>query len=412
MSTAMSTNSRLQALQDRFRDPRWHLFLIVLIVVPLYAANGRWGTTGNADAVAVGIPAHQVVHHQTLNVSGYPVIRANLDELGRWYVQTPRGDIVSNRAPGLIGLAIPAYALLQEADYSNGPATAVALLTTVLAIVISWNVLRRLVSLNVATVATITLALGTTTWWVSSSELWPHGPGQLWAALALLGLSADAYWWSGTVFGLSVLTRPLTAIFGTVTGTLESIRGRSVGPMLKVGIGTSIGVASVVVYNRLVFESWSLSGGYSERFTTGAINRFTLGGYLGNVWEMFLGLPNGVLTTTPIVGVAVIGAFMARDSIPGWARSAAWSGVVYLLVHAALNRASGGSLIFYRYPLEPLVLALPAFTIGALHLWNKNALLRRAVFAALAISIALQFIQTFFISCTITDPVIPLCLLD
>lgn len=398
--------------EDQTKLARRHLLLIVLLVVPLYAINGRWGTQGNPDAIAVGIPAHQVVNNRTLDVSGYPAIRDHMEELDRWFVETPRGDIVSNRAPGLIGLAIPSYAMLREDGYSNGPATAVALMTTVLAVIISWQVLRKLVALNTATIAALTLSLGTTTWWVSSSELWPHGPGQLWAAIALLGMSAGRFATSGAAFGLTVVTRPLTALFGTVTGILETIRTRTLDPLIKIGVGTTIGVATVVVYNRLVFEAWTLRGGYGTRFTTGAVDRLTPGAYLSNVWEMFLGLPNGVMVTTPIVGVGVVGAFLVRDRIPGWAKSAAWAGVVYLLVHAALNRASGGSIIFYRYPLEALVLAMPAITMGAQHLWHRNSLLQRLVFAAIAVSIALQFFHVFVLSCTITDPVIPLCLLD
>jgi hypothetical protein len=411
MEAAVPDTTRSRASLRRIDDPRWHLLLIVLVIVPLYAVNGRWGTQGNPDAIAVGLPAYQVVHHQTLDLSGYSAVRNHMEELDRWFVETPRGDILSNRAPGLIGLAIPSYAMLRQGGYSNGPATAVALMTTVLAVILSWHVLRKLVTLNTATIAALTLAIGTTTWWVSSSELWPHGPGQLWAAIALLGMSTGNLATSSAAFGLTVMTRPLTALFGTITGVLETIRTKTLGPLVKIGIGTTIGVAAVVIYNRLAFEEWTLSGGYSSDFTTGAAERFDLGRYLLNVWDMFVGLPNGVLVTTPIVGVGVVGSFLIRDRIPGWAKSAAWAGVVYLLAHAALNRASGGSVIFYRYPLEPLVLAIPTITIGALHLWRQNPILRRLVFAAIAVSIALQFLHVFVLSCTITDPVIPMCLL-
>lgn len=399
-------------VRSPLQDRRRHLALIVVLVVPLYMINARWGVEGNQDALAVALPAYQVVQQGTLDLSGYEVVTENLQELDRWFVEVPGGEIVSNRAPGLIGLAIPAYAAIEQRGFSNGPATVVALLTTFAAVLVTWRVLEPLVGLSAATVASVTLALGTTTWGVSSSELWPHGPGQLWAALAILSLSLGSYLGAGAAFALSVTTRPLIGFFALFTGLLESWRRRSVTPGLAIGGITAVGVAAVLVYGRVVFHRWSLSGGYSADFTTGAVERFTPLGYLHNGWEMFLGLPNGVLVTTPILGLALIAAIAFRDEIPGWARSAAWAGVGYLLIHAALNRASGGLAIFYRYPLEAIVLAAPALTIGAHRLWQRGRPWNRVVTAAVAVSIALQFAHVFIISCWITDPVVPACLLS
>ena len=145
----------------------------------------------------------------------------------------------------------------------------------------------------------------------------------------------------------------------------------------------------MVVYNRAVFGMWTLRGGYGAQFTTGAIERFRFLDYLANVWEMFVGLPNGVLTTTPIIGVAVVGAGFAWKEIPGWAKSMALAGVGYLLVHAALNRASGGAVVFYRYPLEPIVLAAPLLALGASYLWGRAGRWRQLVGVSVVISVVL-----------------------
>ena len=126
---------------------------------------------------------------------------------------------------------------------------------------------------------------------------------------------------------------------------------------------------------------------------------------------MFAGLPNGFLTTSPILGVALVGSILYWREIPNWAKSAAIAGALYLLVHAALNRASGGSAVFYRYPLEAIVLAAPLLAIGAEHLAERSRVLKLTVLVALLVSIGLQFVHVFLISCTITDPIVRTCLL-
>lgn len=394
------------------RARRRHLLLILLIILPLYTVNARWGIRGNPDALAAALPAYELARGGGLDLSNQAPVVDNLEALGTWYLELPSGEIVSNRAPGLILLATPAYAVASVDNFSNAPATVVALTATVLAMVVTWLVLIELIGLSQATVAAITLAIGTTTWWVSSSELWPHGPGQLWAALAILSLSKSSILGAGVAFTISVTTRPLTALFAFITGISESIRARTVRPAVLVGALTSIGLTFLVLYNRFVFGSWSIRGGYGDAFTTGAVDRFSISAYLQNVWNMFLGLPNGIITTTPIIALALAGSYLAWGRIPGWAKSTALAGLVYLLVHAALNRASGGSLVFYRYPLEAIVMAAPLLAVSTSALWNRGGVWRWAISAGITTSIALQFAHVFLWSCAITDPVVRTCILS
>lgn len=383
--------------------------MIAILVLPLFVLNARWGQLGNPDAVAANIASWQVANNGTLDLSEYAVIRDDIEELDRWYVQLPDGRIVSNRAPGLIGIAIPVYAALPDENFMVGPGTVVALLATFGTILIIWHVLIQLAGLKTATVAALTLALGTTTWWVSSSELWPHGPGQLWAALAVVALSRSSFTGVGVAFAFSITTRPLTALFAAFTGWGETWRNRSWKPLLRIGAVSALGAAIVLTYNRLTFGEWSVRGGYSSTFTTGAIERFDISTYLHNVWELFVGLPNGFLTTSPIIGVALVGAIWIWRDLPGWTKSLTLAAAGYLFVHAALNRASGGSIVFYRYPLEAIVLAMPLLTLGAVHLWNRGW--RPFVAGAIAVSIGLQVAHVFIWSCFITDPVVRTCLL-
>jgi hypothetical protein len=158
----------------------------------------------------------------------------------------------------------------------------------------------------------------------------------------------------------------------------------------------------------MVFGDWTIRGGYSEAFS---VERYSITGYLTNLWEMLVGLPNGFLTTSPILGVSLYGAYRARHLIPGWARSTLLGAAAYLMLHAALNRASGGSVVFYRYPLEAIMLATPALVVGARWLLDRGGTLRILVVFSACGSIALQIAHVLLWSCFITDPVIPACVL-
>ena len=395
----------------RKRPDLTHTLIILVVLVPLFALNGRWGAEANPDVVAVNVPAWQWSINRTIDLSGFDVITNNLEHFSRWYFERDDGKVYSNRAPGLIALAIPSYWAFGSRPFTNAPGTLIALSTTLLAIIVLWRVMRPFVGRPFATAAVITLGLGTTTWSVSSSELWPHGPGQLWSAGVLLALSYGTYLGAGAAFALGILTRPITGVFSAVTGLLEGVRKRRLAPVLQIAAVSAVGVAVLLIYNKTIFGQWSLRGGYSDQFTSGAVDRFTTSGYLLNLWQMFLGIPHGVLVTSPIVGVATFGAIRYRAKIPGWARSAAVAGVAYLVVHAALNRVSGGAIIFYRYPLEALTLAGVALAIGSKHLYDSGPTAKRAVTAAAAVSIALQFLNVFVFSCFVTDPAAQACLL-
>jgi hypothetical protein len=389
-----------------------HIAVVALIIVPLFAFTGRWGVPGNPDAFAAALPAWQVATHGTLDLSSHPTIVSNLDSFDRWFVVGESGAIISNRPPGLIGLAIPAYLLFRSQSFSNNPAVLVALLATTLSLLVLWKILKGLVGRNLASAAVVVVALGTTTWSVSASELWPHGPGQLWASLTLLALSGGGYLVAGSWAGLAILTRPLTGVFAFVTGIAESIRSRKWRPALQIGLTSSLGLALLLIYNRVIFGHWNVTGGYGSQFAGDALGRFRLGSYLVNLGDMMIGPVHGVLVTSPILGAAAIGAALSWRSMPGWVRSSAVASVAYLLVHAMLNRASGGMAFFYRYPLEAITFAAPALVLGAKALIDRGDIGRKIVIVTVVISVLLQILQVFYLTCLHTDPVFRTCLLS
>jgi hypothetical protein len=367
----------------------WHLIALLLILVPLFATRGHWNNEGNPDTVAVGVAAWQLANNGTIDLSEFQVIADNQTELDRWYVFDRKGRIVSNRAPGLIALATPTYAVWSHRSYSNAPATVVALTTTTLAVVILWRLFTFIVSLRFATMSAAVLGLGTTTWVISASELWPHGPGQLWAAMVAASVFAGSYAATGIALGLSITTRPITAVFAAAIGLREAWRLRSMKPLLYVGALSTVGLAVVLFYNRWLFGVASVTGGYSSSFTTGAVERFALADYARNVLQMFFGATHGFLVVSSILGVATYGGVWAWKRIPGWARTLALSSLAYLLVHAFSNRASGGLAAYYRYPLEPIALASPFLVLGAHALWERGRVWRAVILLSSAVSVLL-----------------------
>jgi hypothetical protein len=377
---------------------KWrYLIGLLLLVVPLFVVRGHWEVGGNPDTVAVAIQAWQLANAGSLDLSGHPSIAENQPNLDRWYVFDRRDRIVSNRPPGLIGLATPAYLVLPTDRFTSAPATLVALILTTLAVVVSWWSFTRVVNVRFATAAAGVLALGTTTWVVSASELWPHGPGQFWAAAAAAGVLSGSYVTTGIALGLSITTRPITAVFAAVAGLREGWTNRSVTPILKVGALSALGLAAVVIYNRWLFGSWGVTGGYSTGFTTGAAERFEFTSYLRNVLQMFIGATHGFLVVSPIIGVATYGGLWAWRRIPSWAKTLAYSSLAYLLVHAFSNRASGGMAAYYRYPLEAITLAGPFLVLGASNLWNRGKGWRSIIVISSVISIGLIALEPMLV---------------
>lgn len=386
------------------RRPTLIAIAALVTVIVLYAANGHWGQEANPDVVAVAVPAWQLARTGSLDLTGIDAIRDNQEELSRWYVYDKQGRIVSNRAPGLIAIAYPSYLVFGSDRFSNGPATLVALVLTVGAVALSWRLFARETSTNFATGAAVVLALGTTTWSVSSSELWPHGPGQFFAALAMTALAIGSYERTGLAFAGGLLMRTLTGVFAATVGIAEGWRLRSIGPVVRVGLTAFIGLALVIAYNRWLFGTWSLSGGYGDTFTTEAVGRLTAPRFLGNVTSMFVGPRHGVLTTSPVLAVATIGAIIHRRELRSWMKTGVFAALAYLLVHAALNRASGGMAMFYRYPLEAIILASPALLVGAKRLWDSSRRWRLILIAAAISSVLVQLMYVFLFECVNTGP--------
>ena len=374
----------------RARRGRAHLAWLIVGFGLLYGLTATWDLSANVDAISAALPAWSLVMDGTIRLDRFA-------GLNPWIVESAIG-FVSNRPPGLSALAVPAYALTRPEVFTNAPATATAVAAAVGALAVVYLVLVPLVDQRTALIATIVMGLGTSTWSVSADSLWPHGPGQLFAALGLLYLAPAREVRSGVALGAALLVRPVTAVSTGFIGIWEAWQQRSWRPAFRLGVPACIALALLMGYNRFVFGSFSISGGYPADFA----DRLTTpdaGGWLSNIAAVFASPDVGLLVWSPVVAVAAVGTVAVWSSLPGWTRSAALGGLVYLLVHARLNRASGGLPFGYRYPLEPLVLLAPALTLGGVHIASLSRRLKGMLWVSIGVSVLFQLALVFLLEC-------------
>jgi hypothetical protein len=126
--------------------------------------------------------------------------------------------------------------------------------------------------------------------------------------------------------------------------------------------------------------------------------------YLRNLIGTFFGPLNGLIVWSPVVAVLVAGIPSGWRVAPNWVQSTAIASLAYVVVHARLNRYSGGLPVDYRYPLEPLILIAPLFALSFKE-WVIKGRLRIVLFIVTAVwSVAAQAPVALSFSCTQVVP--------
>jgi alpha-1,2-mannosyltransferase len=211
----------------------------------------------------------------------------------------------------------------------------------------------------------LVLVLGTGIWLNGAFQLWQHGPSSMWIAAAGWASIRGRWHWAGLAFGAAILTRPPVALIAAAVGVYAAWRQRNLKPMILVGLGASVGAIAVLGYNYWLFDTITISGGYSSAFTEQLVETDTLA-YVRNVWGGLFSLQRGLLVWSPIVAVGAFGALRAPQPGRNATMGGLIGGVILLLVQYKANRYSGGEGFFsYRYPIESVVAAAPALALGA-----------------------------------------------
>jgi len=385
----------------RIVGPTWRAtLLLLLIVLPVYALTAIYDEAElNVDAEAAALAAWSVAERGTAELTGIDAEEhpRAAQAIGRnpWIGSGERGTY-SNRPVGLWAAAVPAY-LLTSGDYRAWPATVTAILMTAAAMAVALVTAREVMPPIPAWLGALGLSFLTATWPISSQQLWPHGPGQLLLALALLGIARRRMVLSAAAFAAAGLIRLVTLVMAIVVGALEGRRGRwtwAVG--LACAAAATAGIT--LAYNWATFGGISLAGGYGDGFQESLVSQGLID-YLSNLAGFFVSLRHGLLLWTPILIPAAIGARHVWREQPGWVRQGAVAALAYLVVHARMNRVSGGLPFDYRYPLEPLVLVLPLAVQGLRWAVGRSHALRMAVVATAGLSLALQGLMATTADC-------------
>lgn len=360
------------------------------MVAPLYYLTRTPPEQINVDAEPVAMTAWHVAHDGTVDLRGF-------DTRDNYFIrEQDSGRVLSNRPVGLWAVTLPAY-LLSSAPYSPEPSTLWSVAIAVAAVTVMLLLLWRVVDPTWALIGSGVFALGTATWPISSAEIWPHGPGQLLLGLALLALVSERSWLAGVASATALLVRPVTAVLPGLAVLARAARGQT---RTASAIAVPVGVALVglLLYNAWAFGSPSVSGGYGSGFTD-RLSGSPATTFLGNLTDSLVSPENGLLLWSPIVAVVALGLRASWSSTPGWAREALIGAIVYFLLHARLNRASGGLPFNYRYALEPLTLAWPALVISAQRLVGRGDRWRHLLIVGACASIVVQGLMAFGYEC-------------
>jgi hypothetical protein len=375
------------------------LWLVVFLpLLGLYIATLRVdGSTMITDTVSVTPSAWELAHH------GTPRIPLDTPAWQAWLIPSGSEHVISNREPGLIGLAAVFYFVFHSASiFDVTPASLAAAVVTAAGVATLTLVARKVVSARAALVAGAVMGIGTTAWAVAGTSLFPHGPDLLYLSLAMLAVSTDRFALAGVAFGLAVLTRPPLAIAAAVIGLWASYERRSVRPALAVGVPAVLGLGGLLLYSHTFwggglqsqYTATGMGGDYTGATTAIGIDAW--GRFVGNIVGTLISPGRGIVFGSPFLIVLALGCRAAWRVAPWWIKSSALAGLLYMLALLKASRFQGGSPFWsYRYPIEMLTLAAPLLVLA----WREYVAYtsrRKAIFAALAVvSVALQATGAF-----------------
>ena len=373
--------------------------VVFLGLLPIYLLTVRTNPyVMSPDPVGVSGSAWSLAHH------GTPVLPRDTSAWHVWLIRTGGGaqeGLVSNREPGLVGLGAIAYLFAPGASIRDvTPPSVLAAVLTAAAMAVLSLVFARFVGRRTAVAAALLAGLGTSSWGVSSSALWPHSPDQLFLALALLSASAGSAVGGGLSYALAITVRPPLAVAAAVQGLWRSWTQRSVRPAAVVGGLSAVGLAVVLAYSA-AFWRGGLDSGYVDAGSGFVSTFFDIGpaawlSLVVNITMTLVEPSRGVLPGSAFLLLLLPGLPAAWRRAPAWVRSGAVGGAIYMLIQLKANRYSGGEQFWsYRYPLEAFTLASPLLLL-AWREWTARSSVRRAYFSVLAsLSITVQALGAF-----------------
>ena len=323
-----------------------------------------------------------------------------------WGVETPSGEIYTNRFPGVAYWAAPAYALASTFDPRPAPAhpflvdlrpaSWTAAVTVAAAGVAGFVLLRRTLPQNWALGSSLVLILGTGLWSVAADSLWPHGPAALFLLIGLFGWrDQHRLVVIGAAAG-AVLVRPHIAVALVVLAIYAWFRDGDRRDGLAFLGGTGLGLAMLSAYSLAVFGVWTPTAGYDPASHLEGLVVHGPGQTIGAITGALVGTERGVLLFSPILAVAGVAVVIAWRQLPAWTLASAAAGLAYLLIQVrAVGHLGGDQFFGARVSLESVVLSAPALATAVYLRARHNRALLVATLCAAAASVAIHAYGAF-----------------
>ncbi|QIG42551.1 hypothetical protein G5V58_06960 [Nocardioides anomalus] len=280
-----------------------------------------------------------------------------------WIQDAPNGHTVITRAPAAVLAGLPAYLLTQPDHMTVLPAAVTAAALTALAVVLVHRAVRTVVEGWQATAAAAAFGLTTPVWSVAANGIWPQTITVLGIAIAAWAMTVDRWWWVGVAGVLLLWARPHAAVIVAVVALAAAWRARDVRIALRGGLPGALSLPLLCLWTHWIYGSWSPmplfgSGAFSQ------VQQSLLDPV--NQAAMWVSPDRGLFVFTPLLLLLLPTVVRCWRGLPRWSTDLLLAGLAYTVIQAALIGFSGGYPIYgYRYGLEFLACATPAYAIAA-----------------------------------------------
>ena len=337
--------------------------LVFLVCLVVYLATATYTVSQSNDTRAATQTAYSLV------TTGSWALPSEWEGEADWEVQGVDGRSYTNRFPLMAVYAAPFHLVADLAStdprpehphlINYAPSGVAAATVAAAAVTVSFLLFRRLATRRLALAATAGLAFATGVWPISAAQIWPHGLTHLLVALGVLAAADRRAAWSGLAFGTSLLARPHLAVVAAVVGSWHAVRYRSLRTLLLTGSLAALGLAAVVAYSRVLFNTWLPIAGYSD-YAVENVTGLSAAEYGERILLAFVDPVRGLFIYLPVLLVLLPFVRRGWKVSPWWVRAAAIAGVVYLLLQLRLNVHHGGAQFFGpRLTIETTVLVAP-----------------------------------------------------
>lgn len=401
------------------RTIAWQALALSLLLFVLYNANFRHGSM--TDAISTTALPVSILNEGDFDLDELrEVMSTNTRAFELAFhafggIQERDGHFVSSYPLGAAVLAVPFYAIAQHAGYlrewHHYRVTAKIAASTMVALsaLFVFLALRKQLPTGVAWLLALLFGLGTSSWSVSSQELWQHGPGNLCLAAAMCALvyleQRPSQWLAfcaGLCLGLAVYCRLLNVIPAAALTLFMLVHQRQY--LMAYLAPLALMAVLIATYNLRTFGN--LSGGYDAIYQSKVHAWRQLSSATGYTNPLLQGLADvlvspsrGLLIYSPflIPAFVVMPALLFRPDTPLQRYLVLW--VVLMCILLAKNTLWWGGATFGPRYFSETCIALTLLTAAAWRYLRASRAMTTLFVLSGALSIGIHGIGAFFAPC-------------